>query len=78
VPVSSLVLNNRPSDTARILGSECTRMAIWEYASLLNDGPAAKAQLDVLGDDGWQLVSVIQGAQTKQFLYVFKREKTGA
>jgi hypothetical protein len=53
-------------------------MAIWEYASFLNDGPAAKAQLDVLGDDGWQLVSVTQGAQTRQLLYVFKREKTGA
>ncbi len=45
----------------------------WEYASILNDGPAPKPTLDALGQDGWELVTVLQGAQTMQLLYVFKR-----
>ena len=45
----------------------------WEYASILNDGPATKTTLDALGADGWELVTVLQGAQTMQLLYVFKR-----
>lgn len=45
----------------------------WEYASILHDGPAPKATLDGLGADRWELVSILQGAQTKQLLYVFKR-----
>ena len=45
----------------------------WEYASTLTDGPATKDTLNALGADGWELVSVLQGAQTKQLLYVFKR-----
>lgn len=45
----------------------------WEYASILNDGPAPKATLDALGQDGWELVTVLQGGQTMQLLYVFKR-----
>jgi len=45
----------------------------WEYASILNDGPAPKPTLDALGQDGWELVTVLQGVQTMQLLYVFKR-----
>jgi hypothetical protein len=48
-------------------------MTSWEYASTLSDGPAKKELLDSLGLDGWELVSVLQGAQTMQLLYVFKR-----
>lgn len=48
-------------------------MTLWEYASILNDGPATKETLDGLGSQGWELVSVIQGQQTMQLLYVFKR-----
>ena len=50
----------------------------WEYASILSDGPARKDTLDALGADGWELVSVLQGAQTMQILYVFKRPSDGA
>jgi hypothetical protein len=45
----------------------------WEYASILSDGPARKETLDALGGEGWELVSVLQGAQTMQLLYVLKR-----
>ncbi|MCZ2110799.1 MAG: DUF4177 domain-containing protein [Dehalococcoidia bacterium] len=45
----------------------------WEYASILNDGPAPKPTLDALGQEGWELVTVLQGAQTLQLLYIFKR-----
>ena len=53
-------------------------MTTWEYASILNDGPATKPTLDGLGVDGWELVSVLQGADTKQLLYVFKRQRAEA
>ena len=48
-------------------------MTKWEYSSTLTDGPATKDVLNALGAEGWELVSVIQGAQTLQILYVFKR-----
>lgn len=48
-------------------------MTQWEYASILSDGPATKETLDGLGAEGWELVSLIQGRQTGQMLYVFKR-----
>jgi hypothetical protein len=48
-------------------------MALWEYASLLNDGPATKETLNGMGAEGWELVSVLQGQATMQLLYVFKR-----
>ncbi len=51
---------------------------IWEYASILNDGPAKKETLDALGAEGWELVSVLQGVQTMQLLYVFKRPAAAA
>ncbi len=50
-------------------------MTQWEYASLRNDGPASREALNELGNDGWELVSVLQGKDTGQFLYVFKRPK---
>lgn len=53
-------------------------MTTWEYASILNDGPAPKPTLDGLGADGWELVSVLQGTETKQILYVFKRPRAEA
>lgn len=48
-------------------------MPVWEYASLTNDGPAPRETLNELGREGWELVSVLQGAKTLQLLYVFKR-----
>jgi hypothetical protein len=48
-------------------------MTTWEYASILNEGPAPKTRLDELGLDGWELVSVVQGRETGQILYIFKR-----
>ena len=48
-------------------------MIMWEYSSILNDGPATRETLNDLGGDRWELVSVIQGSQTRQLLYVFKR-----
>ena len=51
-------------------------MTTWEYASILNDGPAPKPTLDDLGADGWELVSVLQGVETKQLLYIFKRPRS--
>lgn len=48
-------------------------MQQWEYASILNDGPASRDTLNELGSQGWELVTVIQGAQTLQLLYIFKR-----
>jgi hypothetical protein len=48
-------------------------MTTWEYASILSDGPATKEVLDGLGTEGWELVTVIQGRQTNQLLYIFKR-----
>lgn len=53
-------------------------MTRWEYASILSDGPAAKPTLDNLGTDGWELVNVVQGQQTQQLLYVFKRPAEAA
>lgn len=53
-------------------------MQQWEYASILNDGPASRDTLNELGAEGWELVSIIQGAQTLQLLYVFKRPKASA
>ncbi len=50
-------------------------MTTWEYCSMLNEGPAKKDALDALGAEGWEMVSVLQGAQTMQLLYVFKRPK---
>ena len=47
-------------------------MTTWEYASILSDGPAEEI-VDGLGAEGWELVTVLQGAQTMQLLYVFKR-----
>lgn len=54
---------------------DATPMTQWEYASLRNDGPASREALNELGNDGWELVSVLQGKDTGQFLYVFKRPK---
>jgi hypothetical protein len=51
-------------------------MTTWEYASILNDGPATKETLDGLGAEGWELVSIIQGRETNKLLYVFKRPKS--
>ncbi len=53
-------------------------MTTWEYCSMLSDGPAKKDALDALGAEGWEMVSVLQGAQTMQLLYVFKRPKAPA
>ena len=53
-------------------------MTQWEYASIRSDGPATKPTLDELGSQGWELVSVLQGVQTQQLLYVFKRPLAGA
>lgn len=50
-------------------------MTAWEYASILNEGPATRETLNGLGDDGWELVSILQGRDTGQLLYVFKRPK---
>jgi len=50
-------------------------MTVWEYASILNDGPASRDTLNGLGGDGWELVTVLQGRDTGQLLYVFKRPK---
>ena len=47
----------------------------WEYTSMLIDAPASKDMLNAMGDDGWELVTVQQGRQTHQLLYVFKRPK---
>jgi len=52
-------------------------MPAWEYASILNDGPASREKLNGLGADGWELVSLLQGRDTGQILYVFKRPKQG-
>lgn len=53
--------------------------AKWEYASLLSEGPAQRDQLDGLGSEGWELVSVVRAdppqGNARQFLYVFKRQK---
>ena len=48
-------------------------MKTWEYISLAEDAPAAKAALDALGAEGWELVSVVQGIHSGKLLYVFKR-----
>jgi hypothetical protein len=53
-------------------------MVQWEYVSLVHDGPAPKESLDDLGREGWELVTVLQGQQTMQLLYVFKRPKEPA
>ena len=50
-------------------------MTLWEYASMLSDGPATRDTLNKMGDDGWELVAFQQGLETKQLLYVFKRPK---
>ena len=50
-------------------------MTLWEYASILNDGPASKETLNNMGGEGWELVTVLQGKETMQLLYVFKRPR---
>jgi hypothetical protein len=52
-------------------------MTLWEYASIMSDGPARKETLDQLGGEGWELVSMLQGKETGQLLYVFKRPRAG-
>jgi hypothetical protein len=47
----------------------------WEYASILNEGPATKETLDGLGAEGWELVSILQGQSSGKLLYVFKRPR---
>ena len=50
-------------------------MTRWEYASILSEGPATRDTLNELGDQGWELVSFLQGKDSGQILYVFKRAK---
>ena len=47
----------------------------WEYASIMSEGPATRDVLNDLGDQGWELISFLQGKDTGQILYVFKRPK---
>ncbi|MGK2966733.1 MAG: DUF4177 domain-containing protein [Tepidiformaceae bacterium] len=53
-------------------------MPAWEYASLLNSGPATRDELNNLGSEGWELVSVVRAdnaaSNSPQLLYVFKRQ----
>lgn len=51
-------------------------MQQWEYSSLVNEGPATREQLNQMGDDGWELVSVVAGQHSTRVLYVFKRPKS--
>jgi hypothetical protein len=48
-------------------------MTQWEYASLMNEGPAARDDLNAMGAEGWELVSVVAGQHSTKILYVFKR-----
>lgn len=50
-------------------------MTRWEYQSALHTVPATRDELNLIGDDGWELVSILQLARTNEILYVFKRPK---
>jgi hypothetical protein len=44
----------------------------------MNEGPASREQLNDLGNEGWELVSVVAGQNSMKLLYVFKRVKAAA
>ena len=48
-------------------------MTQWEYQSAMFPTPASRETLNSFGAEGWELVSVLQGIESKQILYVFKR-----
>ena len=50
-------------------------MSRWEYASILTEGPASRDSLNELGEQGWELISFLQGRDSGSILYVFKRPK---
>lgn len=46
----------------------------WEYLHLIIDRYGSKSELDIYGDEGWDMVSVVLlGSDT--FFYFFKRPK---
>ena len=51
-------------------------MIRWEYASILSEEPASRDSLNELGEQGWELISFLQGKDSGSILYVFKRPKT--
>lgn len=50
-------------------------MTTWEYASVPLLTHATKQILDTWGEDGWELVSVVPGANSEQLVAFMKREK---
>jgi hypothetical protein len=51
-------------------------MKKFEYYSVWYSGEVTQDTLNVYGDDGWELVSVVASTiYTDCYLYVFKREK---
>ncbi|AKK02158.1 DUF4177 domain-containing protein [Corynebacterium epidermidicanis] len=50
-------------------------MKTWEYASVPLLTHATKQILDTWGEDGWELVSVVPGANSEQLVAFMKREK---
>lgn len=48
-------------------------MTTWEYATVPLLVHATKQILDTWGSDGWELVTVLQGANAEQLVAYFKR-----
>jgi hypothetical protein len=63
-PTTTYVLESTPKKQER---------QRWEYFAEVNGGPLHKHQLDLRGEDGWELVSFL--GSNDVFHYVFKRPK---
>jgi hypothetical protein len=50
-------------------------MTTWEYVTVPLLVHATKQILDNWGDDGWELVAVVQGQSSEQLVAYFKRPK---
>jgi hypothetical protein len=50
-------------------------MTKWEYITVPVLIHATKQILDNMGEDGWELVQILQGATPENLVAYFKREK---
>lgn len=50
-------------------------MKKWEYQLLYYSLETKSESINALGDDGWELISVISSAHDVRLRWIFKREK---
>lgn len=60
---------------SRIKTPYCGRMDKWEYATAPLLIHNTKQILDMWGEDGWELVTVVPGQNSEQLVAYFKRKR---